>query len=344
MDLYPSESERALADAVAQVAARRGGLAARREGLAAGELASREEWQAFGEVGVFSLGLPADAGGADCPIVEESLVFEQLGRAFAPLGFVASVLAARIAYAAGDADLCAKLADGSAVATLGLCRSPLRDSAEATVDVLDFELADYVLVADSSAVELVAADACVVRDSVAGVDPLSSLTTVTVDGDAVEQGATSAKLHALGTLLAAAQMAGVAELARDSAVLYAKERVQFGRPIGSNQAVKHPCADMAVRCLAVTSQVRYASVALRDRHPDWLFQTTAAKRLGGIAAIRNSRAALQIHGGMGFTWDGPSHLLVSRAHLLDRAFGSRTEQQHVLANSHASADPGAVVA
>jgi alkylation response protein AidB-like acyl-CoA dehydrogenase len=344
MDLYPSDSERELADAVSEVAARRGGLAARRERLGAGELANREEWLAFGAMGVFSLGLPAAAGGADCPIVEESLVFERLGRAFAPLGFVASVLATRIAHAAGDGHLCAKLAEGSAVAALGVSRSPLSGPGDLTVDVLDFEVADHVLVADSSGVALVAADACVVRDAASGLDPLSSLTTVTVDREAVAGGESSAELHALGTLLAAAQLAGVAELARDSAVLYAKERVQFGRPIGSNQAVKHPCADMAVRCLAVTSQVRYASVALRDRHPDWLFQTTAAKRLGGIAAIRNSRAALQIHGGMGFSWDGPSHLLVTRAHLLDQSFGSRAEQQQILAASCAAADPGVVVA
>jgi alkylation response protein AidB-like acyl-CoA dehydrogenase len=334
MDLYPSDAERDLVEAVTEVVNRRHGLSARRERLAAGHLASRDEWRAFGDLGIFSLGLPADAGGSECPVVEEALVFQQLGRAFAPPGFTASVLAARLAHRGGDAELRARIADGSSPVALGLSRSQLDAGGEVTVDVLDLEVADHVLIADSRVVRLVAAGACVPGATTAGLDPLSSLTTVTAQVDAATQ-PPSADLHALGVVLAAAQLAGIAELARDSAVLHAKNRIQFGRPIGANQAVKHPCADMAVRCFAATSQVRYASVALRDAHADWLFQVTAAKRLGGMAAIRNARAALQVHGGMGFTWEGPSQLLIPRAHLLDRAFGARPEQQRVLATNPA---------
>jgi len=78
--------------------------------------------------------------------------------------------------------------------------------------------------------------------------------------------------------------------------------VQFGRPIGVNQAVKHACADMATRCEAASSLLFFAALGLREGRPDAAFQVAAAKRIATAAAYANARANVQIHGGMGFTW------------------------------------------
>jgi alkylation response protein AidB-like acyl-CoA dehydrogenase len=116
-------------------------------------------------------------------------------------------------------------------------------------------------------------------------------------------------------------LCGVGEEARDQAARYAKERFQFGRAIGVFQAVKHRCADMAVRSEAAWSQTVYAALALRDGHADAGLHVSSAKVLATDAAIENASSNVQVHGGYGFTTEFDAHLLVKRAHVLDRMAG-----------------------
>ncbi|MER3452643.1 MAG: acyl-CoA dehydrogenase, partial [Acidimicrobiia bacterium] len=112
----------------------------------------------------------------------------------------------------------------------------------------------------------------------------------------------------------------------DMAVAYAKERVQFGRPIGSFQAVKHACADMLVRVEVARSAVYAAGVTCDTPDVgDPRRAVASAKTAAGEAAIENGKAAIQVHGGMGFTWDVDAHLYLKRAWLLDTHFGSTGE-------------------
>ena len=122
-------------------------------------------------------------------------------------------------------------------------------------------------------------------------------------------------------ILVAAQLVGLAEAARDLAASYASERVQFGRPIGVFQGVKHPCADMAVRCEAAWSQTVYAALALRDGYPNASRQVSAAKATAGDAANRNAAACVQVFGGIGVTTECDAHVLVKRAQVLRRLAG-----------------------
>ena len=124
-------------------------------------------------------------------------------------------------------------------------------------------------------------------------------------------------------VLSAAMLVGLAEAARDQGAAYAQERVQFGKPIGVFQAIKHPCADMAVRCEAAWSQTCYAALALRDGLGDAAFQVSAAKSLAGDAAKDNASANLQIHGGYGFTTEYDAHTLVKRTHVLNALAGTQ---------------------
>ncbi len=117
-------------------------------------------------------------------------------------------------------------------------------------------------------------------------------------------------------MLTCAQLLGVATAARDLAVDYATTREQFGRPIGSFQAIKHRAADMAIRVEMTSAQLDMAAIAVRDAAPDAGFQVAALARLAPRAALENARAGIQIHGGIGFSAEADAQLYVKQAHLL----------------------------
>jgi alkylation response protein AidB-like acyl-CoA dehydrogenase len=117
-------------------------------------------------------------------------------------------------------------------------------------------------------------------------------------------------------LLAAAYALGTADAARDMACAYALVREQFGKPIGSFQAIKHICADMAVRAAVARSQLYFAACALDESADDAAYHIAVAKRLSDRAALDNARANIQVHGGIGMTDEAAPHLCLKRAHLL----------------------------
>jgi alkylation response protein AidB-like acyl-CoA dehydrogenase len=156
--------------------------------------------------------------------------------------------------------------------------------------------------------------------------PLDPLTPVwRVDGVAGASGRTdrpSDELRGEGALLSAAYCVGMADRLLDLAVDYAQERKQFDRPIGSFQAVKHICAEMAVRVELARVAVHAAACVLDDPTSGLRSRAVSgAKLLAGEAAVLNGRAATQVFGGMGFTWEVDVHLFLKRAWLLDGAFG-----------------------
>ena len=148
-----------------------------------------------------------------------------------------------------------------------------------------------------------------------------------------------------GAILTAALQVGHAAETLDLAVAYAKEREQFGKPIGSFQAIKHLCADMLVRaevaraavhaaaCLADAPDVLEAEAASAGATPlAWQQRAVAgAKLLADEAALANGRASIQVHGGMGFTWEVPVHLAYKRARVLATQFGTEGELAEALA-------------
>ena len=117
-------------------------------------------------------------------------------------------------------------------------------------------------------------------------------------------------------LLDAAALAGLAEAALDMAVAYAGIREQFGRPIGSFQAVKHRCADMALASRSARDLVTFAAVAFQDDRPDASMLIEGAMFIAGTAALDNSGANIQIHGGIGFSDEADPHLLLKRTRVL----------------------------
>ncbi|MEB3070704.1 acyl-CoA dehydrogenase family protein [[Mycobacterium] vasticus] len=287
----------------------------------AGATAGDEIWCGAAGLGIFALGLSEDAGGAGCPIVEEALVFQVMGRRLAPIGFLASVLASRMAHALGENDLRDAVVAGTQRVALAV---PTGDGG---LQIFDGDHAALIVMA-AEPWGLAWAPSEDRGEAVECLDPsvrMAALSSVPellpVPAAAVEE------TRQLGTLLTSAMLVGVAEAARDASVGYAKERVQFGRPIGAHQAIKHRCADMAVRTEAAASLLHFAALALRDGRGDSDFQIAAAKRIATDAALSNALANIQVHGGMGFTWEHDAHLLLSRAHLLDQLFGNVRAQQ-----------------
>ena len=138
-------------------------------------------------------------------------------------------------------------------------------------------------------------------------------------------------------MLTAALQVGLASRLTDLAVEYAKQREQFGKPIGSFQAVKHMCADMFVRAELARAALHFAAVTLDDakardanvRHTQRA--VAGAKLLADEAATTNGRACIQVHGGMGFTWEVPVHFFVKRAWLHATEFGTADEHAEDLA-------------
>ncbi|HWB65803.1 MAG TPA: acyl-CoA dehydrogenase [Mycobacteriales bacterium] len=259
-------------------------------------------WKTLEETGVFSLRTDLDLG-----MVEASLVFEELGRAAVPGPLVGSFLAA------GAAD--------GPVTVLDPRHRPL------VVSHLAF--AASLLVLDPSGPELTPTPAGTELSE--PIDPLTPLHELA----AVPTGSAFGDIDRLwqeGALLTAAVQVGLAARLTELAVEYAKGREQFGQPIGSFQAVKHICADMLVRTELARAALHAAAVTLDDPEVgDAARAVAGAKLLADEAATQNARSCVQVHGGMGFTWEVPVHFFLKRAWLHATEFGTADDHAEDLA-------------
>jgi alkylation response protein AidB-like acyl-CoA dehydrogenase len=157
------------------------------------------------------------------------------------------------------------------------------------------------------------------------VEPLDPLTPL----GRVEASTAAPSLE--GIVLTAALSSGIASRTTELAVAFAKERHQFDKPIGSFQAVKHMCADMLVRAEVARAAVDAAGVLLDDPDADATTAVHAAKLLASEYAIANAKTNIQVHGGMGFTWEVDAHLYLKRAAVLATRFGGTDRQAEQVA-------------
>jgi alkylation response protein AidB-like acyl-CoA dehydrogenase len=303
-------------------------------------------WSQIAELGWFGLAIDEAKGGVGFSLVEEALLFREVGRHVGSVSLLATSLAAHVAAAAGEDALLAALIAGekrvgwaspstppsplSAASSNGA--ADLGSSITGRFQVFDGEPADLWLAVDERAAVLIDPSSAVRTDPKRCLDEFSALNHAELENvTTVALARADAVLFDRAAVLSAAMLVGLAEAARDQGAAYAKTRVQFGKPIGVFQAIKHPCADMAVRCEAAWSQTCYAALALRDGLGDAAFQVSAAKSLAGDAATENAAANLQIHGGYGFTTEYDAHTLVKRAHILNALAGTpRMHRRRVL--------------
>jgi alkylation response protein AidB-like acyl-CoA dehydrogenase len=258
-----------------------------------------ETWSQLRELGVFDIALPEDVGGSGLGAAEEALMALSLGRRLAAPSVLATLGVAHARPTDGSASF-----QGRSVAA-GFV------SGGRTIIVGDDE-AELVLVRDGTSARVIKRPPLgnTVEDFLWG-EPLRA---------AAGAGETVGEFDAAGLLrlrlLDAAALAGVAATALDEGVAYANMREQFGRPIGSFQAVKHHCANMAIAARCARDQTSYASVAVDAGRADAALQVECAFYVAGQAALDNAGKNIQIHGGIGFSDEANPHLFVKRAQLL----------------------------
>jgi 3-oxochol-4-en-24-oyl-CoA dehydrogenase len=285
-------------------------------------------WPALAAQGLPGLHLPEDVGDG-FGILEQAVVLEELGRAMAPGPYTPTVLASAILNAAG-ADV-SGLADGSRTAAVGLSGGLERDGTTfsgSVRPVLGAPLADLFV--------LPAGDGWVVvpREDVT-VEPLESLDVtrpvgaVTVDRVTVpeERVLSGVDAHAFAAVLLGAEACGVAGRALDDAVAYAKLREQFGRPIGQFQGIKHKCARMLIAAERARAAVWDAARALDEPEEQRAYAVGVAAVLAADAAVTCAEGNIQVHGGIGYTYEHDAHLLYRRALTLRALLGRASEHR-----------------
>jgi alkylation response protein AidB-like acyl-CoA dehydrogenase len=282
----------------------------------------RKAWRRAAELGWFGLGLAEAEGGSGAGLAEEAIVFREVGRALAAGPWLATVLGARVASFAGDAGLTSAIVSGAPVGLIVGGQSP-----HGGIQVLDGAGADLALLATPRVATLHRVDALGPLEPVDCLDPTTRLATSAVGpGQAVASvAAETDPVWRRGVVLLAAAQAGIAAAVRDLAAAHAKERIQFDRPIGVHQAVKHPCADMAVQAELAWAQTIVAALAVDEDLEDAEFQALSAKVVAGRAACQGAGATIQVLGGMGFTFEHDANLFLKRAFVLDRLLGDERE-------------------
>lgn len=332
MDLLPTDDELEIADTISDLLERLLPTELIRARAEEPDAIAAEKWVACLETGLLTLGIDEDHGGLGLTLVEEVLAFQEIGRRLAPGPFLSSLLGARVAALSGNEGMYQAIVSGEmqiglAVPRLGATFSQGVISGE--VYLVDATAADYVLAIADDGATIVARDSLTDVQVADAFDPGIRLEKGRASGAEGLVWLEGRDIRSRALTLSAAILSGIAEATKDAATLHAKTREQFGRPIGVNQAVKHRCADMAVQAEAAVSQTRYAAAALTAGVPDAAFQASAAHLIAGHAAIENAQNGVQIHGGMGYTWEHDSHLYVKRARVWEQTL-VRNDQDRAL--------------
>lgn len=267
---------------------------------AAGDAApGRKVWEQLANLGVTALIVPEQFDGLDAHPVDLVVALERLGRWCVPGPITESIAVAPVLL--GEDDRCAGLAAGELIVTVALPPHVPR--------AVDADIAGVVLLATESGVT-----EATVGEQHASVDPSRHLFEVTATGAPWQ--ADVHRAFDFGVLATAAQLVGAAEALLSAAVDYAKQRTQFGRVIGSYQAIKHKLADVHIAIELARPLVYGAALSLQPR------DVSAAKVAASDAALLAARSALQTHGAIGFTQEHDLSLLLLRVQALRSAWGT----------------------
>jgi alkylation response protein AidB-like acyl-CoA dehydrogenase len=266
--------------------------------LRASDGESDEAWRALRDLGVFAIAMAEDQAGSGLGMCDEALIVLELGRRVAGPAVLATVGAALVGVTGARPWLASRVAAGYR-------------RGERIVIVGD-SVAEWLLVRSASGAALFrhptasrVLDQTLWSSRLLEAGPLGKPLAETDPAQALRL-----------RLIDAAALAGLAQAALEMAVSYAGLREQFGRPIGSFQAVKHRCADMALCARRASDQVIFAALAMDDDRDDAPLQVESAFFVAGSAAIDNAVSNIQIHGAIGFSDEAAPHRLLKRARLL----------------------------
>jgi alkylation response protein AidB-like acyl-CoA dehydrogenase len=315
--------------------------------------------------------VPEEYGGAGLSYVDLVLVMEEMGRALVPSPFIWTVMVAEAIKRAGaegqKKSILTKIASGDLIATIawlepsgiwsadGITMKARRDGSEFLLDgvklfVNDAHIAGCLLVAartGGDGVDGITLFALEPTRPGINITPLKTMDETRKLSEVKFTGAKAGSGDVLGSVgngwrtlsdaidrgkvMLAAEMMGGAQKVLEMCVDYAKVRVQFGRPIGSFQAVQHKCANMMIDVESAKSAVYYASWAVANDAPEAPLAAALAKAAASDAFRRVSADGIQVHGGIGFTWDHDLHLYFKRAKSSEFSFGDATYNRELVA-------------
>lgn len=355
-----SDDQRLLQHTAREVLAEHAPLAVCREALESDAPLAKGLWERIAALGWLGTTVPEEYGGAGLGPLEQALLAEELGRALAPVPFLSSAVLATDALLLAGSEAqrkrwLPKLADGSAIGcfaigeSAGPCEegafaaSLSRDGLRGTIaPVLDGGAADFAVVGVRSEtgpslalVELRHAGAAC--DALAGIDPSRPLVRLRFDAAAAEplgppgQGTVlAARLLDRAAVIAAFEQVGGAARAFETTRAFALGRYAFGRPIASFQALKHRLADLWVDVELARSTAYFGAWALASDAPELPVAAAAARISASEAFDMAATEMIQMHGGVGYTWEYDCHLFYRRAKLLSLALGGPAHWKHEL--------------
>jgi alkylation response protein AidB-like acyl-CoA dehydrogenase len=309
-----SDDQLALAGAMRALCTGRFALDRLRAAEGGSRTVSAGDWDELGRAGVFSIRTSEENGGLGLGMAESVVVFEELGRGLVPGPLAASALASGIVDGASDGTVM--------VGSVTRGRPGFGAGRAAPVLVSHLESIGALVVVDDEGLAVVDPRTIDASPAMRSLDPLSPMWVV--NGEIPEGERLGGPDAAVGWrygegLLSAAMCVGIAAATLEMAVAYARSREQFGRPVGSFQAVKHICADMLVRLEMARVSLQAAAVISDDPEVgDPVRAMAGATLLAVDAALENGRKCIQVHGGMGFTWEVPAHLYLMRARVLEQ--------------------------
>ena len=330
MAIAITEDHQALGATVADLADKRQLLEANRSLLEASEENLPAAWDEIAKLGWLGLHVPEAYGGSGFGLEELVVVVEELARKVAPGPFVPTVIASAAISASGDEAACTNLlpglADGSRTAAVALGATATLDGSSVSGSagvVLGGGLANLLLIAVGDDVAVVEVnDPSVTVETPPNLDPSRRSARVTLDDTPATVLAGGAQvLLDLSRVILSADAVGIAAECTHSAAEYAKERIQFGRPIAMFQAVKHHCANMAVATEMATAATWDAARAAATGGDQLSYTAAVAATLAAPAADLCANLNTQVHGGIAITWEHEAHLYLRRAttllHFLD---------------------------
>lgn len=372
MNFELTDEQQGLVETTRSLLATKSPITRVRELMDSGSGFDAELWRHGAEVGWPGLAIAEADGGLGQGCVDLALVAVELGRALAGTPFISTVVTADALSHTGTEQagaLLPTIADGSSIGTWAFAEFGQPWSIDAISTQAQRHGSGFVLhgakasVPDADVAGILLVDALldgaparfVVPADSPGVgirrqqtlDVARSYCDVTFDGVALESCAlldcattaasSIARTMALNTVLTCAELVGIGQRLLAMTVDYVKDRVQFGKPVGSFQAVKHKCADMRIWVQASTAATYHSAMALDADHPSIERSVSSAKAYVSDAINRVAGNALQLHGGIGFTWEHDLHLYLRRARVGSLLCGDATHHRELLCRQVESA-------
>ncbi len=306
-----------------------------------------EAYAKMAELGWLGLLLPEEYGGAGLTLVDEIVIAEELGRALTPSPFFASFQGALAILHGGTEtqkkELLPDIAAGRKIASFAITEDSGNENPDELAARAEKKGAGFVLtgtklfVPDAQSADVIVVAARAGGPGEAGIAlftvergapgmTITPLLSMDQSGWATWK---TVRNHALVHL--AAEALGGAQKVLEDSVKYAKERVQFGKPIGVNQAIKHKCADMLIQVESSKSITYYAAWAVAEKTAEAELAASMAKAYTSDAYRATSAENIQIHGGVGFTWEYDCHLYFKRAKAIEVTYGDPAEHRERVA-------------